>query len=75
MSLICRLTKVRAYQQEKMTLVAGLTAMAVPGGCPNEKCDSNKAYFYQLQTRSADEPPTSFFKVRPSSQTSLWQLD
>ncbi|KAJ4517652.1 RNA polymerase III C11 subunit [Exophiala dermatitidis] len=34
----------------------------VPGGCPNEKCDSNKAYFYQLQTRSADEPPTSFFK-------------
>ncbi|KIV79247.1 hypothetical protein PV11_06816 [Exophiala sideris] len=34
----------------------------VPGGCPNEKCDSKKAYFYQLQTRSADEPPTSFFK-------------
>jgi len=35
----------------------------VPGGCPNETCDSKKAYFYQLQTRSADEPPTSFFKV------------
>ncbi|KAI1610245.1 DNA-directed RNA polymerase III subunit C11 [Exophiala viscosa] len=38
----------------------------VPGGCPGEKdgvkCDSKKAYFYQLQTRSADEPPTSFFK-------------
>ncbi|KIW44492.1 uncharacterized protein PV06_02956 [Exophiala oligosperma] len=34
----------------------------VPGGCPNEKCESKKAYFYQLQTRSADEPPTSFFK-------------
>ena len=36
----------------------------VSGGCPNEKCDSKQAYFYQLQTRSADEPPTSFFKVR-----------
>lgn len=35
----------------------------VSGGCPNEKCDSKQAYFYQLQTRSADEPPTSFFKV------------
>lgn len=35
----------------------------VPGGCPNEKCNSKRAYFYQLQTRSADEPPTSFYKV------------
>jgi DNA-directed RNA polymerase subunit M/transcription elongation factor TFIIS len=32
----------------------------VPGGCPG--CQSKKAYFYQLQTRSADEPPTSFYK-------------
>lgn len=34
----------------------------VPGGCPNENCNSKQAYFYQLQTRSADEPPTSFYK-------------
>ena len=34
----------------------------VPGGCPS--CQSKKAYFFQLQTRSADEPPTSFYKVR-----------
>lgn len=26
------------------------------------ECDSNKAYFVQLQMRSADEPPTTFFK-------------
>ena len=39
-----------------------LTKSAVPGGCPNEECTSKQAYFYQLQTRSADEPPTSFYK-------------
>jgi hypothetical protein len=37
--------------------------LTVPGGCPNEECNSKRAYFYQLQTRSADEPPTSFYKV------------
>ena len=26
------------------------------------ECESNKAYFVQLQMRSADEPPTTFFK-------------
>lgn len=39
-----------------------LTSSVVPGGCPNEDCTSKQAYFYQLQTRSADEPPTSFYK-------------
>jgi DNA-directed RNA polymerase III subunit RPC11 len=37
-----------------------LMCSQVPGGCPG--CQSKKAYFYQLQTRSADEPPTSFYK-------------
>jgi hypothetical protein len=32
--------------------------------CPNDKCDGGEAFFYQLQIRSADEPMTSFFKVR-----------
>jgi hypothetical protein len=32
--------------------------------CPKEDCDGDEAYFYQLQIRSADEPMTSFFKVR-----------
>lgn len=32
--------------------------------CENDKapCDSKKAHFVQLQMRSADEPPTTFFK-------------
>lgn len=29
--------------------------------CP--KCDHNRAYFMQIQTRSADEPMTVFYKV------------
>ncbi|EEH04766.1 DNA-directed RNA polymerase III [Histoplasma capsulatum var. duboisii H88] len=30
--------------------------------CPAEGCDGDRAYFYQLQIRSADEPMTTFFK-------------
>ena len=32
----------------------------VQGGCP--KCSYGKAYFMQLQIRSADEPMTTFYK-------------
>lgn len=31
--------------------------------CPAEGCEGDRAYFYQLQIRSADEPMTSFCKV------------
>lgn len=31
--------------------------------CKDEKCDGSRAYFYQLQIRSADEPMTTFFRV------------
>lgn len=30
--------------------------------CAREDCDSRKAYFRQVQIRSADEPMTSFYK-------------
>lgn len=30
--------------------------------CISENCGNNKAYFYQLQIRSADEPMTTFYK-------------
>jgi len=30
--------------------------------CKNETCDSTKAYFRQVQIRSADEPMTTFYK-------------
>lgn len=32
--------------------------------CPAEGCDGEEAAFFQVQIRSADEPMTSFFKVR-----------
>lgn len=32
--------------------------------CPAEGCDGGEAAFFQVQIRSADEPMTSFFKVR-----------
>ena len=31
--------------------------------CPREGCDGDKAFFYQVQIRSADEPMTTFYKV------------
>ncbi len=30
--------------------------------CPVETCGSNKAYYFQIQIRSADEPMTTFYK-------------
>uniref|UniRef100_A0A7S2ZL30 DNA-directed RNA polymerase subunit n=1 Tax=Rhodosorus marinus TaxID=101924 RepID=A0A7S2ZL30_9RHOD len=36
------------------------TANATEAVCP--KCTHDKAYFYELQTRSADEPMTIFFR-------------
>lgn len=35
--------------------------------CPREGCDGSKAFFYQVQIRSADEPMTTFYKVGSSS--------
>jgi len=31
--------------------------------CPVEDCDGDRAYFYMVQIRSADEPMTTFYKV------------
>lgn len=30
--------------------------------CAKELCDNRRAYFFQLQTRSADEPMTTFYR-------------
>ncbi|KAL1974011.1 hypothetical protein VTN31DRAFT_5571 [Thermomyces dupontii] len=30
--------------------------------CPSETCNGDRAYFFQLQIRSADEPMTTFLK-------------
>jgi DNA-directed RNA polymerase subunit M len=35
--------------------------------CP--QCDNNEAYWWVQQTRSADEPPTTFYKCRKCGYT------
>ncbi|OLL23994.1 DNA-directed RNA polymerase III subunit RPC10 [Neolecta irregularis DAH-3] len=30
--------------------------------CPNDSCNNQRAYFFQLQIRSADEPSSTFYK-------------
>jgi len=42
--------------------------------CPNQQCDNREAFFYQLQIRSADEPMTSFYKVRRWLRFMSWRL-
>ncbi|KAI4134989.1 MAG: hypothetical protein LQ347_001048 [Umbilicaria vellea] len=36
--------------------------------CPREGCDGSKAFFYQVQIRSADEPMTTFYKCTTCGQ-------
>ncbi|KAJ5585188.1 RNA polymerase III subunit C11 [Penicillium hispanicum] len=38
-------------------------ADSVATQCPAEGCNGERAYFYQLQIRSADEPMTTFLRV------------
>lgn len=40
-----------------------VTMLTVPAQCPAEACHGERAYFFQLQIRSADEPMTTFLKV------------
>ena len=42
----------------RLIIIAHCTAQ-----CPSEDCTGDRAYFFQLQIRSADEPMTTFLKV------------
>lgn len=44
-------------------LACGLEAHHCTAQCPSEDCNGDRAYFFQLQIRSADEPMTTFLKV------------
>jgi DNA-directed RNA polymerase subunit M/transcription elongation factor TFIIS len=44
-------------------LLAQKLTFFVPAQCPAEGCNGERAYFFQLQIRSADEPMTTFLKV------------
>ncbi|KAM5433147.1 RNA polymerase III C11 subunit [Microsporum ferrugineum] len=39
------------------------TDICTAAQCPAEGCEGDRAFFYQLQIRSADEPMTTFYKV------------
>ncbi|KAJ3433691.1 DNA-directed RNA polymerase iii subunit rpc10 [Anaeramoeba flamelloides] len=41
--------------------------------CP--KCGGSKAWFFQLQIRSADESPTTFFKCANKACSIKWKED
>lgn len=42
--------------------VSGAGTDGVVPMCSNKECDSRKAYYRQMQIRSADEPMTTFYK-------------
>ena len=37
------------------------------------KCDNRRAYFMQIQTRSADEPMTTFYKCTNHACSHQWK--
>ncbi len=43
--------------------------------CPKDGCDGALAAFFQVQIRSADEPMTSFYKVRALAYLSRYQAN
>lgn len=40
-----------------------LTRLESPAQCPSAECEGARAFYYQVQIRSADEPMTTFLKV------------
>ncbi len=62
-------------EREKLTIIEGGKAGVPPNAvllkgqvrCP--RCDSDEVYAWQMQTRAADEPPTTFYKCAKCGHT------
>ncbi|MEM0026395.1 MAG: transcription factor S [Ignisphaera sp.] len=62
-------------EKERLTVVDSSTVSAPPTAtlvkghvrCP--KCGSEEVYAWQMQTRAADEPPTTFYKCAKCGHT------
>eukprot|EP00288_Rhodomonas_lens_P016282 CAMPEP_0177700416 /NCGR_PEP_ID=MMETSP0484_2-20121128/6082_1 /TAXON_ID=354590 /ORGANISM="Rhodomonas lens, Strain RHODO" /LENGTH=98 /DNA_ID=CAMNT_0019211613 /DNA_START=207 /DNA_END=503 /DNA_ORIENTATION=+ len=73
------LKKPVALEQKKVDDVLGDTFKNAPvtdvlGGCP--KCGFNKAYYFELQIRSADEPATRFYMCASQNNcVNKWKED
>ena len=60
--------KEKAAEQKEIEIIEEVeTKPLVEAHC--EKCGHNKAYFWSLQTRAADEPETRFFKCEKCKHT------
>lgn len=62
-------SKEKTVTKKSVAIVSGEdnTLPVVSSECP--KCHENKAYFWQVQTRGADESPTNFFKCLKCKHT------
>lgn len=63
-----------AWKVSRLTWMVRCAAeayLSVTAQCPAENCNGERAYYFQLQIRSADEPMTTFLKVRLNLQT-VW---
>jgi len=62
--------KEKINQKEEIKVVEEKNKSALPSveiTCP--KCGHNKAFFWTMQTRAADEPETSFYKCEKCGHT------
>ena len=60
--------KEKGAEQKAIEIIEEVeTRPLTPATCP--KCDHNKAYFWTIQTRAADEPETRFFKCEKCKYT------
>uniref|UniRef100_A0A6U5BQX5 DNA-directed RNA polymerase subunit n=1 Tax=Hemiselmis andersenii TaxID=464988 RepID=A0A6U5BQX5_HEMAN len=65
-------------EQKKVDDVLGDTFKNAPvtdvlGGCP--KCGHSKAYYFEMQIRSADEPATRFYMCASDGCGHRWRED
>lgn len=72
-SPLCSMNSLSSLLYQLLT-TSSLLFLPIPktAQCPRENCDNGRAFFYQIQIRSADEPMTTFYKVCcPSSSNGL----
>ncbi|MET1159702.1 MAG: transcription factor S [Thermoprotei archaeon] len=64
-------TKIRHSEKEKLVVISEEDVSGLPVTrevtCP--KCGYNEAYYWMIQTRAADEPPTRFYKCKRCGYT------
>ncbi|CAO1631799.1 unnamed protein product [Parajaminaea phylloscopi] len=69
----------RPHPDECMTDLTSPTSSSLCALLPSEpvatcpKCDHDRAYYFQLQVRSADEPMTTFYRCTKPSCTHQWR--